>query len=74
MSCATIKGCGFAFDKMLLLDKRSRFYMAVRNATAEAGRTGKLEAPVVFEDLRVLDKRIGETQEKMRMLAPCLRA
>jgi hypothetical protein len=76
MSCADKgkAGCGFALDKMLLLDNRARFYMAVRNATAEAGRAGKLDAPVATEDLRVLDKRIGETQEKMRILAPCLRA
>ena len=74
MSCATssVKGCGFASDKLALLEGRTRLYIAVRNATAEAGRTGKLDAPVVAEDLRVLDKRIAVAQAKMRALAPCL--
>lgn len=66
--------CGFAFDKMLLLDALANFYRAVRNATAEAGRTGKLEAPIVAEDLRVLDKKISQTEAKMSVLTRCLRA
>jgi hypothetical protein len=75
MSCAAVpRSCGFAFDKLVLLEGRARFYSAVRNATAEAGRTGKLDAPVVAEDLRVLDKRIAEAHAKMRALAPCLHA
>jgi hypothetical protein len=79
MSCASVvagskASCGFAFDKMLLLDARANFYRAVRNATAEAGRAGKLEAPIVAEDLRVLDKKIGETEAKISVLTRCLRA
>lgn len=74
MSCSTAKSCGFAFEKMALLDGRVRFYTAVRNATAEASRAGKLDIPIAAEDLRVLDKRIAMAQAKMRALAPCLRA
>jgi hypothetical protein len=75
MSCASSpsKRCGFAYEKMALLDERTRFYVAVRHATIEAGRTGKLDAPIMAEDLRVLEKRIAEAQAKMRALAPCLR-
>jgi hypothetical protein len=58
---------------MAVLDGRVRFYTAVRSATAEAGRTGKLEAPIAAEDLRVLDKKIREAEVKMSVLTRCLR-
>ena len=78
MSCASTSSgsktiCGFASDKIALLDGRVRFYTAVRTATAEAGRTGKLEATIVTEDLRVLDKKICQTEAKMSVLTRCLR-
>ena len=46
----------------------------MRSAALEAGRSGKIDAAFIADDVAVLDRKMKEALARMSLLKPCVRA